>query len=554
MKDLIRKYALQNAVKHEGKAVVGSVIGALMQEDPTLKVRIKDLSKNIVMIVNEVNSLSLEDQIKQLQELAPELLKEKVKEKRHGLKELSNSSDKMVFRFAPSPSGPMHVGHAIVLGLNYLYKQKYDGKLILRIEDTNPENIDPTAYTALETDGQWITNNEINEIIVQSDRLQIYYDYCERLIAIGKAYVCKCSSEYFKKLVDQKIACPCREVPKQNQLVEWQRMFNETKQGSAVVRIKTDLNHKNPAMRDWPAMRINEQHHPRVNARVWPLMNLSVAIDDHEMEVTHTIRAKEHMDNAKRQKYVLDYFGWNDPTHLFIGRINFEGMNLSTSQTRKLIEAGEYEGWQDIRLPFLGALKRRGYQPEAFLKFVEELGITQNDKTVTKEDFFKTLNYHNKQILEPVSDRYFFVQDPIKLLVKNAPSCDVEINLHPEFIARGVRKFKTSDEFYISKKDQIENNKLYRLMDCLNFKNGKFDSLEYENYKKTGEAIIHWLPVSDDLVKVSVRMPDNKLVYGFGESGLANLKEGSVIQFERFGFVRFDKRNDDILEFWYAHN
>ncbi len=560
MKELLRNYALQNAVKHEGKAQAGSVIGKLIQVNSEIKSQLKEISKQLQEIINEVNKLSIEEQTKELENSAPELLEEKPKEKRHGLKDLLNVKENVVLRFAPSPSGPLHVGHSMVLGLNYLYAKKYNGKLLLRIEDTNPENIDKNAYDLIPKDANWLTNNGINEIIVQSSRLQIYYDYCERLIATGKAYVCQCSAEKFHDLSLEKKACPCREVPKQKQLVLWQRMFSDLKPGDAVVRIKTDLNHPNPAMRDWPAMRINDSPHPKVKARVWPLMNFSVAIDDHETKITHTIRGKDHADNAKRQKYLLDHFQWEEPTHSFIGRINFEGMDLSTSQTRKKIEAGEYEGWEDIRLPFLGALRRRGYQPEAFLKFVEDMGISLSDKTVTREDFFKLINAHNKEILDPESNRYFFINDPQEITIENAPEQTTELDLHPDKKERGKRVFQTKDQFYITKEDQkeLKANKLYRLMDCLNFKKkGKkylLDSLEYEKYKETGEKIMHWLPASNDLVNVEVKMPDNTIVNGLGEQGLSKLKEGDIVQLERFGFCRLDKVNKDKLEFWYTHN
>lgn len=553
MKELIRKHALQNAVKHNGKAIANSVIGSLIQSEPTLKNKIRELSTKVIQVVNNVNSMSLEEQIKELQKIAPEALKKKTKEHKKGLKELTNIVKNMVFRFSPSASGPLHVGHAIVLSLNYLYAKKYNGKLILRIEDTNPENTYEDSYDLIEDYANWLTKNSLDKIVIQSSRLKIYHDYCETLIATGKAYVCKCSEESFKKLKIQKKTCPCREVPKQKQLVEWRRMFKDLKQGEAVVRIKTDLKHKNPAMRDWPAMRINDHPHPKVKNRVWPLMNFSVAIDDHEMKITHTIRGKDHMDNAKKQKNLFEYFQWKEPTHLFVGRINFKGLNLSTSKIRKLILEGKFEGWEDIRLPFLGSLRRRGYQPEAFHKFVEDLGITQNDKTITKGDFFKLLNSYNKELLEK-SNRYFFIEDPVELTIKNAPEQEVKIELHPDHPDRGYRVFKTSDKFYISKKDTLKKDKLYRLMDCLNFKNKKFDSLEYENYKKKGYKILHWLPKSNDLIAVEVRMPDNNIVKGVGEKGLNNLKEGDIVQFERFGFCRLDKRKGETLEFWYAHN
>ncbi|UCC61377.1 MAG: glutamate--tRNA ligase, partial [Dehalococcoidia bacterium] len=129
--------------------------------------------------------------------------------------------------------------------------------------------------------------------------------------------------------------------------------------------MKTDINHPNPAMRDFPLMRINEHTHPRKGTefRVWPLMNLAVFVDDVESGMTHIIRAKEHMSNAQRQEFLYRYFNKPIPETYFVGRINFTDLRISCSKTKVLIEEGKYSGWDDIRLPFLLALKRRGYQP-----------------------------------------------------------------------------------------------------------------------------------------------------------------------------------------------
>ena len=101
---------------------------------------------------------------------------------------------------------------------------------------------------------------------------------------------------------------------------------NGYKQGEAVARVKTDITHKNPAMRDFPIARINESEHPRQGKkyRVWPLMNLSVFADDVESGMTHTLRGKDHADNAKRQEYMYNYLEKPIPFTLFQGRINAE--------------------------------------------------------------------------------------------------------------------------------------------------------------------------------------------------------------------------------------
>jgi len=234
-------------------------------------------------------------------------------------------------------------------------------------------------------------------------------------------------------------------------------------------------------------------------------------------------------------------------------------MKVKCSYTRPLIEDKTFEGWDDIRIPFLAAMKRRGYQPEAFISYSLDVGVTQNDKKVSKVEFFKALDHFNKEVLEPKSNRYFFIDSPVEVVIEGAPSQAIELDLHPDN-KKGGRKFKAKDKFYLAKLDvdNLKEGKLYRLMDCLNFvkKKGKlvFDSLEYEKYKEKGAGIIHWLPSNKDVLHVSVRLPDNTIRKGLGENAMLKLKKGDIVQLERFAFARLDKKEDSKLEFWFTHN
>ncbi|MBD3249934.1 glutamate--tRNA ligase [Candidatus Woesearchaeota archaeon] len=560
MEDIIRKYALDNAVKFEGKANPGAVIGKVLKEDPSLKENMKEVSKEINSIIKDVNSLGLERQKKELEKYAKDL-PEKKPEKKKGLKELKNVSNKVVMRFEPSPSGPMHLGHAYALSLNSEYTRKYDGKLILRIADTNPENIYEPAYELLPEDGVWLTKKNISKVFVQSENLGKYYDYAEKLVSMGKAYVCECSSDRFRELIFKKEQCPCRRLSKKEHEERYAKMFSSYKPGEAVLRLKTELNHPNPAMRDFPLMRVNEHEHPKQGTRyrVWPLMNLAVFVDDVELGITHILRAKDHMDNAKRQEYLYNYLGKPIPETIFIGKINFEGMPMSCSKVRVLIEEGKYSGWDDIRLPFLRALKRRGYTPEAFIIYALDVGVTQTDKSVDKEEFFKALNHFNKEIIDDKSDRYFFVSEPEEIVIEGAPEQEVKLMKHPEHKKRGYREFKTHDRFYISKDDLklFKDGEMVRLMDCLNFKKKKdkfvFDSTDHSKYKEEGRYIIHWLPALGNLVDAEILMPDGSLIKGYAESAVSRLKVGDIVQFERVGFCRLDKKEKDKIIFWFGH-
>ncbi|RME77501.1 glutamate--tRNA ligase [Candidatus Woesearchaeota archaeon] len=546
MHEIIRKYVLQNAHRY-GKPEPGRIIGKVLGENPQLRAQAREVNETIREICEEVSSLSAEEILIELEDKFPELLEKK--ERKSGLKDLPGDTSKVVTRFAPSASGPLHIGHAYVASLNIEYAKKYGGKCYLRIEDTNPNNIDPVAYTLLPRDMNWLAEEDI-EVIIQSDRLELYYAYALRLIEENWMYVCTCSPEDFRELIATSTPCPCRTLSCEEHVSRWKKMHTEFHAGEAVVRWRSDLGHKNPAMRDFPLFRIVTDEHPRQGKkyRVWPLMNFAVAIDDMELRVTHAIRGKDHADNAKRQALIHAALGHTTPESIPLGRINFEGFEVSTSKTREKIEAGEYEGWDDIRLPFLGAFARRGFAPIAFRKYAIDVGISKTDKSVTMEDYYKALYAHNKAALEEIADRYFFVAQPVKITVEGAPSIHVVLDRHPE-LRKGGREHNTASVFYIAADDyaSISDGEEFRLRDCMNVRregdNFVFVSLSYQDF--SGKKIIHW---SVDEEPVVVRMPDNTLVQGYGEKYVADVRVGDVVQFERFGFVRKDSED----EFWYG--
>jgi len=407
MKNLEKKtkaYALKNAISHEGESKIGSVISALFNEG-LKKSDVKKYSKKISEIVSKINSLSIEEQEKEFKKLENEISERKTRE---GLEELPNNK-KVIMRFAPSASGPLHMGHAMTASLSFLYVEKYHGKFYVRIEDTNPENIHKNVYKMIEEDSKYIFDNKA-EIIIQSYRMEIYYRYILKLIKKSYAYVCTCSGDEFRGFVKKKKDCPCRELTTKQNEIRWNRMLKAGKskmnffnEGEAVLRFKTSevvygMAHKNPAMRDFPLARINTTTHPlqKNKYRVWPLMNLAVAVDDIEMKITHIIRAKDHRDNAKRQEMIFKVLGKKSPWTSFLGIFKFKDMELSTTKIRQEIEQGKYSGWNDPKLPTLVSLKKQGYKPEAFWKFAEQIGLSENDKVMDKKEYFTLLNDFNK--------------------------------------------------------------------------------------------------------------------------------------------------------------
>ena len=547
----IRNLVLQNAVKFNGKANTSAVIGHIISTNPKLKENIKEIAKEVNTIVKEINKLSLEKQLQELKKNAPELLKQKKYEKKQDLKELPNAKkERVVMRLEPSPSGPLHIGHAYVGSLNYAYCKKYNGKFIVRISDTNPNNIYLPSYEMIEKDSKWLWDNV--KVMTQSDNIKVYYKYAEKLFEKNALYVCNCNPEKFKELILKKETCPCRGLPKYEQLKRWKKMLASKgyKKGEAVVRFKSSLDDKNPAMRDFPLLRINKTKHPKTGNkyRVWPLMNFAVAIDDLTSGVTHNIRGKDHADNEKRQRMIFNALGEKAPTALFVGRINFKGFDVSCTKTKEKIEKKIYNGWDDIRIPFIPALKRRGYQPESFVKYAIDVGVSLTDKTVHINDFFKLINHFNKEVIDKTSNRYFFIENPKKIKIQH-PEKEVKIPLHPDFKEKGHRILKAKGEFYIQ--DKLEKNKNYRLMYLFNFKNNKFVSEKVD--EKLKAKMIHWLPVTDDLVDVEILMDDGKTIKGLAEPDLKNEKINNIVQFERFGFCRLDKIENKKYKFWFTH-
>ena len=317
---------------------------------------------------------------------------------REGLPELPNVEKGVVMRIAPSASGPLHIMHAIVASLSYNYVKKYGGKMIVRVEDTNPENISPDSYKLIREDTNFLFKGEA-KFFIQSDRMEFYYKYAKKLIEKEKAYVCSCSGDEFREFAKKKKECPCRNSSKEENLLKWEKMLDKKgySPGEVVLRFKSDMKNKNPALRDFPLARINLEEHPRQKKkyRVWPLMNLSVSVDDMEMGMTHIIRGKDHRDNAKRQEMIFEVFNKKYPWAGYMGRYHFTDMVLSTSKFREEIEKGNYSGWDDARLPTVVSLKKRGYKPETFWKMAEHIGLSEVDKKNTKEDFFKKFDSFN---------------------------------------------------------------------------------------------------------------------------------------------------------------
>jgi len=559
IKTLIKKYALQNAIKYNKLPQAGAVMGKVMAS-PDLRGMAKEVNSLVGEVLDEINSMPPGSWEQELNRLAPELIAE-LKEKKEpdkGLQPLDIKGD-LVMRFAPNPNGPPTIGSSRGIVVNSEYTKKYNGKFIIRFDDTDPATKRPMleAYDWYLDDCEWL-GAKPDEVVIASDRIPKYYEVAEQLIKKGGAYVCFCEQEEFKALKDVKKACPHREQDEQSNLGYWKKMLDgDYKEQEAVLRIKTDIAHKDPAIRDWVAFRIIKTPHPRPEVSdkyvAWPLLDFEGAVEDHLLGTTLIIRGKDLTDSETRQRYVYDYMGWKYPETMHWGRVQIhEFGKLSTSGLKKAIADGTYTGWDDPRVPTIRALRRRGIRAEALRKFMIELGLGETDISLSLD----TLYAENRKIVDPIANRYFFVWDPVELNVDGAEPKVAKAPLHPS--RPGMREIPVGTKVFVCKSDveNLKDGERLRLKDLYNIQitglsplSAKFIGTDMDLVKKEKARIIHWAP--PDGLKVRVLSPDGEYS-GIGEHGIEKELD-NVVQFERFGFVRIDGVKDDEVVAYYTH-
>ena len=556
----VRKYALQNAVEYDGAGQAGSVLGRLLGERADLRGRARDLKELVESEVAAANQLAASEGVEAaraaLAATNPEALQRQKQQKRVGLKELPEAiRGEVVLRFAPNPNGPLTLGHARGVAINFEYAKMYDGKVVLRFDDTDTKVKPPLpeAYDWIEAQYEWLAGRPADIIIRASERMPVYLAHAEQMLSGDFGYVCRCTAADFKQLRDAREVCPCRTRSVEENLADWQAMNDgEIAEGGAVVRVKTDLELPNPALRDWPALRIQHTPHPIVGKahNVWPLLDFQSAIEDHEQGVTHIVRGKDLMDSTRKQTLLYEHFGWTYPQTLYWGRVKIhEFGGFSTSGMRAAIENGEYSGWDDPRLPTLAALRRRGFDAAALRAFWIDLGLTQKDISISMQ----TIESFNSSEIDARCERRSFVRDP-RLLSLDASSCSggpstsISNARHPDGAIEGSRKWELGDgAILIEAADADETGGPLRLKDYADVDIDAGTSVaRVESWSRSDRrAIVHWLP--------QIMARKARLTRGIGhdlvvEEGMLEgfeLVEGAIVQLERVGFARIESLPDD---------
>jgi len=320
-------------------------------------------------------------------------------------------SNKMVTRFAPSPTGFLHIGGARTALFNWLLARHYGGKFVLRIEDTDRERSTQKAVDAIFNGLKWLGITWDEEPVFQFSRINHHVELAKQLVEQGKAYYCYCTPEELEAM--RKEALDKGLSPKYNGL--WRDRDPKTAPEGVkpVIRLKTPQTGET-VLNDIVQGTVkvsNDQIDDMILVRSdgTPTFMLSVCVDDHDMGITHVIRGDDHLTNTFRHIQIYNAFGWEIPTYGHIPLIHGpDGAKLSKRHGALGIEA-----YRDM-----------GYLPEAVCNCLLRLGWSHGDdeiisreqaiewftteslgKSASRLDFSKLANLNGHYMREADNDR-----------------------------------------------------------------------------------------------------------------------------------------------------
>ncbi|MFB6287030.1 MAG: glutamate--tRNA ligase [Candidatus Bipolaricaulia bacterium] len=276
-------------------------------------------------------------------------------------------------RFAPSPTGELHVGGARTALFNWLYARKHDGTFVLRFEDTDLERNRPDLIDPITDSFRWLGLEPDEGPFFQSERLAIYEDHAERLLEAGQAYRCYCTAEELEAKRQQALAEKRKPLydGRCRHLTDEQRQAFEAEgrrpalrlvsppTGSTVVkdRVRGVVEFDNAEIDDLIIMRSDGR----------PTYNFAVVIDDATMGITHVIRADEHLNNTPKQILIYDALGVDLPEFAHVPMVLAKDRS-KLSKRHGATTVQEY--------------RNKGYLPEAMVNHLARLGWSYGDQEI----------------------------------------------------------------------------------------------------------------------------------------------------------------------------
>jgi glutamyl-tRNA synthetase len=292
-------------------------------------------------------------------------------------------------RFAPSPTGYLHIGGVRTALFCWLYAKKHQGEFLLRIEDTDRERSTQASVDAILEGMAWTGLDYAGEAVLQSDRFDRYREVADQLLASGHAYHCYCSKEDLDDMRAAQIAKG--ENPRYDG--RCRHRTEHTSDNTPVVRFKTptegtvtvhdlihgDVTFENAQLDDLVIIRSDG----------WPTYHFSVVIDDHDMAITHVFRGDDHLNNTPRQIHMIEALGYPCPAYAHMPMIlGADGARLS-----KRHGAVNVMGY-----------KEEGYLPEALINYLVRLGWSHgDDELFTREQMIELFDIAD---VNPAASRF----------------------------------------------------------------------------------------------------------------------------------------------------
>ena len=287
---------------------------------------------------------------------------------------------KVATRFAPSPTGPLHIGGVRTALFNWLYSKNHNGKFFLRIEDTDKERSKEEFKLQILNSLKWIGINHDGEEYIQSKNIESHIKIVNKLLETGNAYKCYCSSD---EIEEQKLRAKQKKIPyiynrkwrdksetEAPQDVKPVIRFKSKIEGSTKINdlVQGDIEIENNTVEDFIILRRDGT----------PTYNLSASVDDHIMDMTHIIRGDDHKINTFKQIQIYEALRWETPLFAHIPLIHtLEGKKLSKRDNASTID--DYE--------------KIGIMPEALRNYLMRLGWSYKDKEIfSLEESIKYFN------------------------------------------------------------------------------------------------------------------------------------------------------------------
>jgi glutaminyl-tRNA synthetase len=512
----------------------------------------------------------------------------------------TGKNDKRVHtRFPPEPNGYLHIGHAKSICLNFGTAARYNGKCNLRFDDTNPTKEDVEYVDSIREDVHWLGFDWEGREYYASDYFEQIYEFAEKLVKKGKAYVCDLSAD---EIAEQK-GTPTRpgiESPYRNRSVEenldlLRRMrAGEFPEGSRTLRAKIDMASPNMHMRDPIMYRIIYGHHHRTGDKwcIYPMYDFAHGQCDSIEKITHSICTLEFEVHRPLYDWFVRELEIFAPQQIEFARLNMSYTVMSKRKLLELVKNNYVNGWDDPRMPTISGLRRRGYTPESIRNFSDIIGVAKRDNVID----VSLLEFCIREDLNKRAQRVMGVINPVKLVITNFPEGTVEmmpaIN-NPENPDAGTRDVPFTRELYIEREDFMEDppNKFFRLAPGREVRLKYSYIIKCEDFVKdphTGEiteirctydpetlsgrsqsnrkvkGTLHWVsaqhaleaeirlydrlfksPDPEDVeegvdYKINLNPDSLKVIKGYVEESLADTKPLDKFQFERLGYFCTD--------------